>query len=166
LNATVRRGSLAEASSGELRKRAMDLLARREHARAELRRKLRERDAPEALLEETLDGLVADGLLSDERFVDAFIAQQCSRGKGPVAIEHGLRERGVSGAALAAAMASLEADWCALARREREKRFGAAPPSTPQERARQARFLRGRGFSGEQIHRVLGSGAAPDDVAD
>ena len=45
------------------------------------------------------------------------------------------------------------------------RRFGAAA-SDPRERARQARFLAGRGFSGEVIRRVLAhAGALPDDDA-
>ena len=135
----------------------MDLLARREHGRAELARKLRDRGAPEALLDDVLDALESDGLLSDERFVEAFIEQQCARGKGPIAIEHGLRERGAPGALVAEALARLAVDWRAAARREREKRFGGAPPRDFAELSRQARFLRSRGFSGEQIHQVLGS---------
>lgn len=156
MKSPARRGSLEGAEPVELRRRAMDLLARREHSRAELRQKLRRRQAPAQALEAVLDALEADGLLSEERFVEAFVAQQLARGKGPVAIEHGLRERGVSASTLARALARVEEDWAALARREREKRFGASPPSSLRERARQARFLRSRGFSGEQIHRVLG----------
>jgi regulatory protein len=34
------------------------------------------------------------------------------------------------------------------------RRFGE-PPATPQERARQARFLQSRGFSAETIGKVL-----------
>jgi regulatory protein len=140
----------------------MDLLARREHSRAELRRKLLDRAAPADRVDESLDALAADGLLSDARFVDAFVRQQLARGKGPVAIEHGLRERGIAGDTLTLALESLEADWTARARLEREKRFGEARPASAKERARQARFLRSRGFSGEQVHAALGGGVFDD----
>ena len=46
----------------------MDLLARREHSRQELLQKLQRRVEKPALLEESLDSLVMDNLLSDERF--------------------------------------------------------------------------------------------------
>ena len=44
-----------------------------------------------------------------------------------------------------------------------QRKFGQ-PPATPQERARQTRFLLSRGFSGEVVRRVLSqAGAAADD---
>jgi regulatory protein len=135
----------------------MDLLARREHSRAELSAKLADRGAGATLLEQVLDGLEADGLLSEERFVEAFLNQQLQRGRGPIAIEHGLRERGVSGSVLALALESLDVDWAARAREQRQRRFGATSPASVKEYARQARFLRARGFTGEQVHQALGA---------
>ena len=41
------------------------------------------------------------------------------------------------------------------------RRFGTAP-STPQERARQMRFLAGRGFDGEIVSRVVRGGEQED----
>ncbi len=157
MSAPARRaGSLEGAGPVELRRRAMDLLARREHGRAELARKLAERGADPGCVATVLDTLEADGLLSEARFVEAFVEQQLARGKGPVAIEHGLRQRGAAEPLVSEALAALEIDWLAAARREREKRFGSGAPRDFGERARQARFLRARGFTGEQVHRVLG----------
>ncbi|HIQ55035.1 MAG TPA: recombination regulator RecX, partial [Pseudomonas pachastrellae] len=49
----------------DIRRSAMDLLARREHSYAELQRKLRQRGASGDMAEVELDRLVEDGLLSD-----------------------------------------------------------------------------------------------------
>jgi len=49
---------------------AVRLLARREHSRRELARKLAERDFPEAEREAALDRLEREGLQSDERFAE------------------------------------------------------------------------------------------------
>lgn len=155
-------GSLEEADATALRRRAMDLLARREHGREELARKLMTRGASPAALAPVLDALEADGLLSDERFVASFVRQQLARGKGPLAIEHGLRERGVAPACAAAAVAAPDEHWADRAHDAREQRFGREAPRAARDRARQARFLQGRGFTGEQILRALAGRGGED----
>jgi len=52
----------------------MDLLARREHGRVELMRKLRKRGAPEELIEAALQRLAEEGLLSEARYLESFVA--------------------------------------------------------------------------------------------
>ncbi len=126
------------------------MLARREHSRTELGRKLSARGFPEALVGEALDALEAENLLSDRRFTENFVRQRTARGYGPLKIRHELRERGV-GAELAAQF--IDADrqhWCERARAARHKRFGSERPGDIRERSRQARFLAQRGF--EQGH--------------
>jgi regulatory protein len=66
-----------------------------------------------------------------------------------------LRERGVESEALDRAEQALKVQELESARAVWRKRFGR-PPTSLQEKARQARFLAGRGFSSEVIHRVLG----------
>jgi regulatory protein len=51
----------------------MDLLARREHGRVELTRKLRQRGASDELIEPALDRLAEEGLLSEARYLESFI---------------------------------------------------------------------------------------------
>jgi SOS response regulatory protein OraA/RecX len=72
------------------------LLARREHARTELGRKLSQRGFSESLVGEVLDALEAENLLSDRRFTESFVEQRMARGQGPLKIRHELRERGIS----------------------------------------------------------------------
>ncbi|MEO0972837.1 MAG: regulatory protein RecX [Pseudomonadota bacterium] len=148
-------GGLGAADATTLRRRAMDLLARREHARHELRRKLLQRGADGEALEPILDALEADGLLSDARFIEAYLHQQVARGKGPIALEHGLRERGVAASRASDAVGALGEDWVERAVEGRVKRFGAEVPTGDAERVKQARFLQGRGFTGEQVLKAL-----------
>ena len=61
-----------------LRERALRLLGRREHSRAELARKLQAHAAPEDDLEALLDELARRKLLSDERYAESR-ARQLSR---------------------------------------------------------------------------------------
>ncbi len=58
----------AEATAADVRRAAMNLLARREYARAELIRRLEGRGMPAALVAAVADDLVAENLLSDARF--------------------------------------------------------------------------------------------------
>jgi len=147
-----------DSSNGEVacRRTAMDLLARREHARAELASKLAERGFEAALITTTLDALERDGLLSERRFLESFVAGRVRRGQGPVRIASELARRGIDAADARAALDALEVDWVALARETRERRFGAPPPADYREWARQARFLQYRGFSSEQVRNALG----------
>ncbi len=138
------------------RRTAMDLLARREHSRAELADKLAQRGFDAALVGDTLDTLAGECLLSDERFTGQFIESRIRRGQGPVRIVAELARRGIGGSDAREQLDALGMDWAALARETRDARFGTAPPENYREWARQARFLQYRGFSSEQVRNALG----------
>lgn len=144
-----------EYSPADIRARALNLLARREHSRLELARKLRQRGMAGADLEQVLDELAAARLLSDTRFAEEYARSRAGRGYGPVRIRAELRERGIDDAGIQTALAELGEDWCQQARAARQRRFGAEPPVDLKERARQSRFLQQRGFSPEQIRQAL-----------
>ncbi len=133
----------------------MDLLARREHGHRELRDKLLQRGFEADLVEQVVAELAAEGLQSDSRFAEAYVRQRRERGYGPLRIRQELQQRGIADALIAASMAGCEGDWPELARQARRKRFGAQPPASLHERARQTRFLQYRGFSGADIRRAL-----------
>jgi regulatory protein len=136
---------------------AVGLLARREHSRAELARKLEERGVPAELAAETLDSLAARRLQSDARYAEALITSRAGRGQGPVRIRRELAERGVAAAIIDDALDAAGTDWFELARQVRRRRFGAGePPSEWEARVRQSRFLEYRGFSSDQIRHALG----------
>ena len=75
---------------------------------------------------------------------------------GAARILHELREKGVSEAAVGVAQPGLRDSEAEAARAVWQKKFGNAPASL-QEKAKQARFLAGRGFSPEAVHAVLKS---------
>jgi regulatory protein len=136
-----------------LRERALGFLARREHSRAELRRKLLPHaESPEGL-DALLEDLVQRKFLSESRFAEAR-AHVMSRKFGAARIEHDLRARGVSeeGAASAAREARITEFERAL---EIWRRKFGTPALDLKERARQARFLLARGFSTDVINRIL-----------
>lgn len=137
----------------------MDILARREHTVSELRDKLRGRGFDEAAIEQTLAALLADGLLSEARFLETFVGSYARRGKGPVWIRAELERRGIPGSAVTEALAASDTDWRQAARDARQKRFGARPPADARDRARQLRFLQGRGFTAEQARGAFNDAA-------
>ena len=141
-----------EAASKRL---ALDLLARREHSRFELDRKLRARGFPPAEIAATLDALEGTGALAAARFTDSFVRTRVAKGQGPIRIRAELNERGIDGPEAAKAVRGEDVDWVEAARAARRKRFGAAPPRDFKERARQARFLQYRGFESSQIQAAL-----------
>jgi len=131
------------------------LLARREHARTELGRKLSQRGFSESHVREVLDTLEAENLLSDRRFTDSFVQQRMARGQGPLKIRHELRERGVSADLATQSIDAVRQSWCEQALAARHKRFGTEQPEDIRERSRQARFLAQRGFEQEHIRFAL-----------
>ena len=139
-----------------LRRRAMDLLARREHSRRELRDKLLARLEETGALDEVLDRLEQDGLLSDQRFAEAFVRSRINRGQGPVRLRQELMQRGVSETLIHQAIESEGADWFALAQEVALRRFGPDTASDRRELARRLRFLQYRGFTTEQCRQALG----------
>ncbi len=102
-----------------------------------------------------IGALVEEGLLCDRRFAETFVNARRGRGQGPLRIGTELRQRGID-KALSAALLEGEGDWPAIAREARRKRFGDVIPGDYSERARQARFLRARGFTEAQVIAAFG----------
>jgi len=136
-----------------LRARAMRFLARREHSRAELRRKLAANVPEGEDVEILLDDLARRGWLSDARFAEQAI-RSGSRRFGPLKLAHGLRAKGVDDEAIAAGFRAAGDDGASRIAAVWASRFHALPGGE-RERARQVRFLQGRGFPLDDIFRFL-----------
>ena len=136
----------------ELRARALRLLARREHSRGELERKL----SPHAESSEALDVLISElrtkNQLSEARFAEER-ARRLSRKYGAARIRQDLKSKGV-GEELVEHVSSegdLERARAILERKYRQ------PAATREERAKRMRFLQSRGFSSDIIFKLLSS---------
>jgi regulatory protein len=154
----VRRSKPEAADPAACERAALDLLARREHSRRELERKLGARGFAEEIVTPALDALEESGELASARFTESFIRARAAKGQGPARIRAELAERGIDREQAAELLNAAGIDWAAVASSVRDKRFGAARPTDFKERARQARFLEYRGFDRGQIGRALGSG--------
>src|SRR6476661_10983825 len=124
-------------SQPSLRARAMRLLARREHSRIELGRKLSNVAAEGDDVEVLLDELAQKGWLSDARYAEQTVRAKARR-FGPLKVAHDLRAKGVADEAIAAAFRVAGDDGAADIERVWRTRFSATP-NNDRERARQVR---------------------------
>jgi regulatory protein len=152
-----------------LKGRALGYLSRREYSRAELARKLKpfvekpdseaesetgsEANSEADPLNSLLDSLEAENWLSDSRFAESLIHRRASR-LGVSRIVGELKQHAVDQALVEEASAQLRETELARAQAIWRKKFGRLP-ETPAERAKQARFLASRGFSGATIGKIL-----------
>ena len=116
---------MADIKPPDVRRAAMDLLARREHSRYELLVKLTRRfgDYPE-LFEQEIGKLTDEGLQSDSRLAEAFIRARTNRGQGPLKIKMELRAKQVGDELISIAFEECGIDFAALARLVAFKKFG------------------------------------------
>lgn len=136
-----------------LKGRALKLLARREHSRKELERKLAGHEDEPGQLHKALDELQARGFIDEQRVVESVLNRRAPR-LGAGRIRQELQAKGLDAERIAAAMAALRGTELERAREVWRRKFSALPVDAL-ERARQARFLASRGFGGETIREVL-----------
>ncbi|MDR1063585.1 MAG: recombination regulator RecX [Azoarcus sp.] len=136
-----------------LRERALRYLARRDHSRAELARKL----APHGSageVEAMLDRMEELSLQSDARMAASWVRSHAGR-FGRARLQSELAHRGVPPELIEEALASNDvASELERARAVWQAKFHAAPADA-REWARQARFLHARGFTAELIRAIL-----------
>ena len=136
-----------------LKGRALRLLSQREHSRTELERKLAPHEEVPGELAKALDELQARDFINDGRAVDSVINRRSGK-LGSARIQQELAAKGLSGEAVAQAMASLKESELSRAPEVWRKKFGTAPQD-PQAKAKQMRFLLSRGFPSEVVRRTV-----------
>jgi len=149
--------------------RALRYLAQREHSRLELEQKLARRvqDTPEASaasqIAQALDELCAHGLISAERVAESVLSSRAPR-FGVHRLRQTLQAKGLDAMLVAATLDTARATELERARMLWQRRYGTAPACAA-DRARQMRFLAGRGFDGAVIRAVVQGGGEQDDDA-
>jgi regulatory protein len=138
---------------------ALRLLARREYGRLELRDKLLRAGCDAGDVALALDALVAAGYQDDVRYAEMLTRTRVRQGHGPLRLRQDLQRAGVESAANA------EVNWLAQAQAVYQKRFGGTAPADAKDYARRARFLAGRGFTGDVIRRVLAAVGRDEDFS-
>lgn len=149
-----------------LKSRALRLLSQREHSCSELAAKLAKHICADdtaggtAEIARVVDELSKLGFVSDERTADTVLQAKAQR-YGPQKIRQVLQSKGISPDLISNAVDKARSTELDAARHLWERRFGVSA-TDPKERARQYRFLTGRGFSPGIIRRLLNSADAPE----
>ena len=139
---------------------ALRALARRAHARHDLRRRLLQRQHPPAAVDGALARLAAQGLLDDAAFARDYAAVKAARGRGPARLIKDLLaqgvERRVAEDAVRAALADegVDADAAVRAVVEKRARQLAGLPA-PVRKRRLVAFLARRGFQGPAVRAIV-----------
>ncbi len=136
--------------------RGIAYLSRREYSEYELRKKL----APHAETPEDLDNVMRrlkkENWQSDSRFLQATTNVSAPKW-GAARIAAKLRQHQLPEDEVSAAISSLQDSELARARAVWEKKFKGQVYTTPQEYAKQARFLLSRGFSADVVRKIVRS---------
>lgn len=141
---------------------ALRALARRAHARYDLRRRLLQKQHPPAAVDGALDRLAGQGLLDDARFARDYAGAKAPRGRGPARLIRDLLsqgvERNVAEQAVRTALADDGVDPEVALRAVAEKRAKQLAGLAPAVRKRRlAAFLARRGFQGPEVRDVVAS---------
>ena len=139
----------------ELKARALRLLMRRDHGRAELVKNLAQHAESNEAVEQLLDELVRRKLLSEDRMAESR-ANTLSRKFGVSRIRHDLRAKGIADETIERVAAEAQATEVERAREIWKRKF-REPAASRADRAKQMRFLAARGFSHDTIRKVMGS---------
>ena len=149
-----------------LKGRALKLLAQREHSRSELETKLARHVEEGDDLAAILDELESKDFINSERVAASVVHRRASR-MGTQRVVQELRSKGLDDALIKSTAAELQSTELERALQVWKSKFGGREPaSTPQEKAKQMRFLAARGFSGDVVRKVLKSAAEIDDNED
>ena len=139
--------------------RALRYLAQREHSRCELERKLARHveDRPDASaaaqIATALDDLAAKGLMSEARVAESVLLGQGAR-YGARRLRQNMQAKGLDAELIVQTLQRARATELDRAREVWRRRYGT-PAADTAERARQMRFLAGRGFESDVIRRVI-----------
>ena len=141
---------------------ALRAIARRAHARVDLRRRLLQKQHPAAAVDPALDRLSAAGLLNDAQFAVDYAAAKARRGRGPARLVRDLQaqgvERRVAEEAVRTSLAAEGVDPAEAVRalaEKRAKQLAGLPPVVRKRRL--VAFLVRRGFDGGEIREVVES---------
>ena len=150
--------ALADVEAAE--RAALRALARRAHARGDLRRRLVKKQHPPAAVDAALERLTARGLLDDVRYAEQYAALRATRGKGPARLLRDLLAQGVERRtaeeavrrALADEGIDPEVEARAVAAR-RARQLADLPP--PVRKRRLLAYLVRRGYEGPRVKELV-----------
>jgi regulatory protein len=143
------------------RQLALRRLTVREYGSNELKSYLNRKGISEEVAAATVESLCQEKWIDDQRFIRTVTRAQAGRGKGPLAVAHKLKQKGIT-----ADLNDLRTHFeesvgeseDEISRRWLERKFPEGFPSTPagaRDRARAYAGLIRRGFSAEVVSRLI-----------
>lgn len=134
--------------------KAVALLSRREHSAQELRRKLAKYTEDTQQIEAVITRLQKEKWQSDERFAENFVLFRQEKW-GNQKILQALRQHHLPIETVETLKENLRETELSRAQEAWERKFHGQYPTSPQEKAKQMRFLASRGFSAEVVYKVI-----------
>ncbi len=134
---------------------AVRLLSRREHSAFEIRDKLAKREFDGSEIEQAIVELIQGDWLSDERFAEAYIRMRQLKGFGPIRISIELNERGVKESIVETYLHAGETSWSQTLVEQYKKKYKNKAIEDYSDKAKRIRFLQYRGFSLDNIYRLV-----------
>lgn len=139
---------------------ALRAVARRGHARLDLRRRLLQKQHPPNAVEGALERLASQGLIDDAQFAAEYARQKSQRGRGAARLVRDLQaqgvERRVAEDAVAATLAAEGVDPTHAVRALAEKRARQLAGLAPTVRKRRlVAFLVRRGYGGAEVRALV-----------
>jgi regulatory protein len=139
---------------------ALNLLSRRDHSEAELRRKLSPKGFSAKALDETMTRLKAAGYLDDRRFAQSFAEAAIRNGRGyGFRLRLELSRRGISDEVIEDTLAALDTEYDEITTLSElmARKFEGFDPQQAEERQKRRviSYFQRRGFSLAAIVRVF-----------
>ena len=139
--------------SKAIRIKIMDFLSRREHSSKEIYQKMSRRVESKEMLNEEINRLISDGLISDERFAESYFQSRRNRGFGPLRIRNELSQRGVNESIFNSIQS--DTDWSAYAFYALEKKINGKKLNDMKAILKLKNFLNYRGFEFQDIDKAF-----------
>lgn len=138
--------------------KALRLLARRDHAKNELKIKLANKIQDANVINKVLEKLEKDGYLDDKAFAIKYLRYRSELGFGPKKIFFEMKNKGLDDQYIQESFDTFDSSWVELTKDAFRKKFGETKSSEidPKNYEKKIRFLAHRGFSYNDIKTVLG----------
>ena len=140
-------------SLNEMRAFAYRLLGRREYSVFELDRRIRQKWPEATEVDELIEALIEENLVSDERYAEAFVRFRIQRYQGPLKIKAALRTKGISDALISRELNAHSEEWTDLAAQWLERQNPGAIDF--EKKKKYYRRIVSRGFTHDQAMDAL-----------
>jgi regulatory protein len=135
---------------------ACRVLGMREYSEKSLRLKLKQKSYESIEIEKAIEFLLENNWLSDQRFCEVFIRSKINKGQGLSRIQYELNQKGITQSLIDQSLLKQDINWQKICNEVTIRKVNSVLlENNMKDRQRLERFLRYRGFSGEQIRKSI-----------